>query len=127
MALMITTHEKDRVLGNGHICLLRLASLHLWTRVWLGTRQYLLSMFCVVQAETPHGSNVLRSQRSQQKADIDNIVTNIMLAKDIASNDLGLLGLTDVGHAARENSISVVCSAVLGQKADESLRVCLAI
>jgi hypothetical protein len=44
-----------------------------------------------------------------------------MLPKDRAMNDLGLLGLCNVGHTVGKYSIPVIGSAIFGQKSNKAL------
>ena len=78
-------------------------------------------MSSVVQAETAHGAHVLGGQGRQQRADVDDLVGDVVLAEDVALDDAGLAGLADVGDAAREDGVAVVGPAIPGQEADEAL------
>lgn len=75
----------------------------------------------VVQPQTPHRPDILRSQGGQERPDVGDLVGNVVFAKDIAGDDAGLAGLADVADAARQNGVSVIGTAVPGQEADEAL------
>ena len=78
-------------------------------------------MLLVVHPQAPDSPDIFRRQRSQQQSDIGHLVSDLMLPKDIAGDDAGLLSLADVRFTQRQDGIAVVRPAVLGQEADESL------
>lgn len=78
-------------------------------------------MVSVVEAEASHGLDVLGCQRGQQQADVGDVVRHVMSTKDVAGNDSGLPRLGDVTDAAGKDGIAVVCLAVAGEEANESL------
>jgi hypothetical protein len=45
-----------------------------------------------------------------------------MLSEDLASNDLGLLGLGNICHSMGKNCISIIGSPIFGEEPDKSLR-----
>ena len=49
------------------------------------------------------------------------MVGDLVLAKDITLDDVGLPGLGDIGHSLGKDGITVVGAAVLGQETDEAL------
>lgn len=49
-----------------------------------------------------------------------------MLSKDVADDDFSFLRLSDIGHALRQDGISVVYLAIFSKETDESLWVRLA-
>lgn len=72
----------------------------------------LFGMFLIIKAETSNSFYVFRSQRGEEKADISNLISNIVFPKDLASNNLGLLCFRDVCHTLRKYSISVISLTV---------------
>lgn len=80
-------------------------------------------MLRVVQAQAPHGSDLLRRQRTQEQADVGDVVGHIVLAEDVAGDDPGLLCLPDVRDAPGQDGVAVVGAAVLCQEADQALPV----
>jgi len=75
----------------------------------------------VIQSQAPHGPDVVRGQRREEKPDVGDLVGHIMLAEDIALDDVRLGRFGDVRDAPGQDGITVVSAAILGQKADESL------
>lgn len=82
---------------------------------------HLLGMQCIVETQTANGADVLWGERRQQQPDVGNLIGDLMLPKNSADHDPGLLGLGDVRHALWQDGIPVVGPAVLGQEADKSL------
>jgi hypothetical protein len=78
----------------------------------------LLRMVGIIPAQASHCPYTFRRQRGEQQPDVDNIVGNLALSENIASNDFGLLCLGYVAHTVRQDRLSVVCPAVFAQKAD---------
>lgn len=81
-------------------------------------------MVGVVETEASDGLDVLGREGRKQKADIGNIIRHVVSSKDVTGHDAGLSRLRDISNAAWENGITVVCLAVPGKKADESLCMC---
>jgi hypothetical protein len=78
-------------------------------------------MLRVVQAKASHSTDILRCQRSKKKANVDNLISNIVVPKDIAGDDMRLFRFGDVGLAVGEDGITIVDSVIFGKKPDESL------
>lgn len=68
----------------------------------------LFGMFLIIKTKTPNSFYVLRSQRGEEKADISNLISDIVFPEDLASNNLGLFCFRDVCHTLRKYSISVI-------------------
>lgn len=66
--------------------------------IWVG-KTNLLRVLCVVQAEAPHSSDVLRRKGREKRADVGDLVSHIVLPEDITGDDLGLFGLFDIRDA----------------------------
>lgn len=79
-------------------------------------------MLLVVHAKAAHRPDILECQGRQQQPDVGHLVRDLVLSKDVPSDDARLLGLADVGLARRQDGIAVICAAILGQEADQSLR-----
>ena len=80
-----------------------------------------LRMLCVVQSQASHSSDVLRCQGREKRADINNLISDIVLAEEVAGDDLGLLCLANVRNATGEDGITIVYTAILRQEANQSL------
>lgn len=73
----------------------------------------LLRMFCVVQAQAPHSSDVLRGQGREKRADIGDLVSHVVLPEYVAGDDPGLFGLANIRDARGKDGITVVDAAIL--------------
>ena len=78
-------------------------------------------MLGVVQAKASHSTDMLRCQRSKKKTNVDNLIGDLMVPKNIAGDDMRLFRFAYVGLAVREDGITVVDSVIFGKKPDESL------
>lgn len=78
-------------------------------------------MESIVQAETPNRLHILKGQRSEEVPDLGHLVSHVILAKDVALDDTGLLCLDDIADTLWEYSIAVIGTAVSGEEADEAL------
>lgn len=75
----------------------------------------------IVEAEAPDSPGLRQGERCEKQADVEDLVSDLMLSKYIAGYDPGLLGLRDVGYTPREDGVAVVGSAISRDEADESL------
>lgn len=71
-------------------------------------------MLGVVQAQTSHSANVLWGQRSKKKANVDNLIGDMVVPKDVTSYHASLFRFGDIGLALGEDGIAVVDSVILG-------------
>lgn len=51
----------------------------------------------------------------------------MILAKDVALDDAGALDFGNIGDALGQDGVAVVCAAIFGQEADETLKKMLAL
>ena len=84
-------------------------------------KAHLLSMSSIVQPQTPHCPDVLRSQRRQQQPDVSHNIGDGVLAEDVALHNASLTGLGNIGHSPGENGIAVVSPAVPSQETNKAL------
>lgn len=87
----------------------------------------LLGVEGVVEPQAAQGARVGGRQGREQQADVDDLVSDIVGAEDVAVDDAGLAGLGDVGDARGEDGVAVVGAAALGHEADEALGVVLVV
>lgn len=78
-------------------------------------------MLRVVQAKASHGTDILRCQRSKKKTNVGNLISNAVVPKDIAGDDMRVFRFGDVGLAVREDGITIVDPVIFGKKPYESL------
>jgi hypothetical protein len=117
----LVTHEEYGVLRD---CILGLLDGKQSERCIIGTASsipYLLCMIGVVPAQASYCAYVLNSQRREQKADVDDVVSYLVLSENVSRYNLGLSSLSNIADAMRHDWLAIVCSAIPGQEADESL------
>lgn len=78
-------------------------------------------MLLVVQAETSDRLDIFPCKRGQEKLHFGNLISDAMLAEDVALDDPSLGGFCDITDPGGESGISVVDMAVFGKEADEAL------
>lgn len=78
-------------------------------------------MFGVVEPQASHRLHMRLRQGGEQQAHANFLVRHIILAKDIALDDTCSLSFGNVTHSLRQDGIAVICAAILGQEADETL------
>jgi hypothetical protein len=84
-------------------------------------------MLRVVQPKTPHRPDVFGGKGRKQHADVGHLVRHLVVAKDVAFDDPGGLDLGDVGHAMGEDGVAIICTAIAGEEANQSLEVVLVV
>lgn len=108
---------------------------------------YLFCMLLVIQPQTSDRLDILSCQRREQrfhflrkrklstngyrelktygelpKKTYCNLLSHIMLAENFTLDHTRLGGFCEIGLAVGEDRVAVVCTAVLGQESDQSLR-----
>jgi hypothetical protein len=83
--------------------------------------KYLFRMLLIVEPQASHRFHVVQGKRCQEKADVFNLVGNIIFSEDLTTNDLGLLCFGNICYSMGKNCISVIGSSVLCKESNESL------
>lgn len=78
-------------------------------------------MFGVVEPQASNSLDMRLRQGGEQQADANFLVRHIILAKDVTLDDTGALSFGNVTDSLRQDGIAVICAAIFGQEADETL------
>lgn len=78
-------------------------------------------MFGVVEPQASDSLDMRLCQGREEQAYANFLVRHIILAKDVSLDDTGSLSFGNVADSLRQNGITVICAAVFGQEADETL------
>ena len=81
-------------------------------------------MESIIQSQASHSSHILSCQWCEQLLDLHDFICDLVLAKDLASDNFGFSCFGYIRDSRWQDRISVVSFAILCEKADETLAMC---